>query len=144
MAVLEQLGINQTVFIQFFIFLIAFVALSQLVFTPYAKAFEHREEKTKGGEELAIELQRQSVELISKYEIRARQVSGEIKTIFDSYRDQANKECEAIVSKARAESQKIIEEARARMVVESTEAAEKLRSELPKISAAITAKLLAK
>ncbi len=144
MAVLEQLGINQTVYIQFFIFLIAFITLSQVVFAPYAKALTEREARTKGGEELAGELQKQSVELKTQYEAKARKVSGDIKTIFDSYRDQANREYEQIISKARAESQRLVEEARLRVSIETAEAAKKLREDLPKIASAITSKLLAK
>jgi F-type H+-transporting ATPase subunit b len=144
MAILEQLGINQTVFIQFFIFLVAFFTLSQVVFKPYLQAFEERERRTKGGEDLAQELLQQSVDLKRQYEQKARQVNGEIKTVYDSYRDQATKEYNEIVARARAESQKLIEEARAKVGVEILEATKKLREEAPAVASAITQKLLAK
>lgn len=144
MAILEQLGINQTLYIQFFVFLVGFLALSMVAFRPYANALEERENRTKGGAELAVEIQKQSVELQNKFETKARSVGGEIKTIFDSYRDEANKEYEGIVTTARSEAQKLIEEARARVSLEVVEATKKLKEEIPQLASAITQKLLAK
>lgn len=43
MAILEQLGINQTVVFQLLIFVVTFVVLSQIAYAPYAKALEERE-----------------------------------------------------------------------------------------------------
>jgi F-type H+-transporting ATPase subunit b len=144
MAILEQLGINQTAYVQFFIFLIAYITLSQVVFKPYMSAYEERERRTKGGEDLAQELIQQSVELKHQYEQKARQVNGEIKTIYDSFREQAAKEYNEILARARAESQKLIEEARLKVGGEVLEAAKKLKEETPIVASAITHKLLAK
>ncbi len=105
MAVLQQLGLNSTVTIQFFIFVATLIVLSQIAYGPYAKAHEEREHRTKGGEDLAQELLKQSLDLKSQYESKAKQVNGEIKTIFDQYRDQANREYSEMISKARIESQ---------------------------------------
>ncbi|PIS11395.1 MAG: hypothetical protein COT73_04250 [Bdellovibrio sp. CG10_big_fil_rev_8_21_14_0_10_47_8] len=144
MTILHQLGLNQSFFFQFIIFAIAYLVLSQIVFAPYTKAFTQREEKTKGGEELAGEYKHKADELKAQYENRARQVSGQVKTIFDEYRSEANKECEQIVSQARSESQKIIEAARQKVHIELSEAEKKMKSEIPLVAQEITQRLLVK
>ncbi len=143
MAVLDQLGLNQSFFIQFLIFSFAYLALSKIVFAPYVKALEIREEKTKGGEDLAFEFQKKSQDLRNRYEAKARQVSGEVKTIFDEYRQQASHEYERIITKARSESQSLIESARQKVAIEINAAQTQLKSEIPLVAQEMTRKLLA-
>lgn len=144
MAILHQLELNQSFFIQLIVFTIAYLALSRFIFTPYAKALEQREQRTKGGEDLAVELHKKADELRAQYESKARQVNGNVKTIFDEYRLEATKECEQIVSRARAESQKLIEAARQRVSLEIGEAQAKIKAEAPVIAQEMTRRLLAK
>ena len=92
MAVLHQLELNQSFFIQLIVFTIEYIALSRFVFAPYTKAFNQREERTKGGEDLALEIHKNAVELRAQYDSKASQVSGNVKTIFDDYRLEATKE----------------------------------------------------
>jgi F-type H+-transporting ATPase subunit b len=144
MAILEQLGINQSVFFQFGIFILSLVVLSQIVYGPYFAALEEREKRTKGGEDLAQELLKQATDLRAEYATKARQVSGDIKTIFDTYRETATKEYEGIVSNARAESQKTVEEARSLVSAQIADAAKKIKDEAPLVAQSITQKLLAR
>ena len=144
MAVLQALGIDSTVLYQFIIASFVFFALSSLVFKPYANALAERENRTKGGEEAAIELGKQSIEVRSQYEQKAREVNNQIKTIFDSFREESNREYESIVSKARAESQKMIDETRARVSVEISEASKRMKEEVPQLAQAMASRLLSK
>ncbi len=143
MAVLDQLGLNQSFFIQLIIFSIAYLALSNIVFAPYIKALSVREEKTKGGEDLAFEFQQKAQDLRTRYEVKARQVSGDVKTIFDEYRQQATQEYEKIVSKARGESQVLIESTRKKVSMEIEAAQAQLKAEIPIVAQEMTRKLLA-
>lgn len=142
--ILQQLSLNESVFIQFVLFGLCVLVLSQLVFKGYFAAFEKREESTKGGEQLASELMKATEELRTQYESEARAVSGSVKTIFDDYRDQAAKECEKIVQTARAESLKLVEEIRRTTFAEVDQASKKLTTEIPTIATAMTNRLLAK
>lgn len=144
MAILQQLELNQSFFFQFVIFTIAYLALSRLVFSDYSKALTERENRTKGGEDLALEIHKKAEDLRAQYESKARQVNGNVKTIFDEYRDQANKEYEGIVGRARTESQKLIEAARQRVTMEIGEAQAKIKAEVPVIAQEMNRKLLAK
>ncbi len=144
MEILDQLHLNGTFFIQFVIFAFSYFALSNLVFKPYSAALEARENRTKGGEDLAFELQKKAEELRQQYEVKARQVSGNVKTIFDEYRLDANKEFESIVSAARKESQALVEAARQKVSVEIGDAKAKLQAEVPAVAQEISKKLLSK
>ena len=144
MAILQQLGINFTIFYQLLIFVFGFSFLALVVFKPYAAIISEREKRTKGATEGAVELKKQTNELASRFEVKARQVSEEIKTIFDTYRAEANKEYEIVVGRAREESQKLIEETRTRVTAEVLEAGKKMKEEVPALSRAITQKMLSK
>lgn len=142
MTILEQLGINHTLFYQFLIFVFTFPMLAIFVFSPYLKLAEEREKRTKGGEEAALETKKKTLELGQQYESKARAVSSEIKTIFDDYREQANVEYQSIVTKARAESQKMIDATRARVSAEVESAGRRLSDEIPSLVNAIIQKML--
>ncbi len=144
MAILEQLELNQSFFVQFVVFTVAYLALSRLVFAPYAEALAQREMRTKGGEDLAIEIQKKSDELRTQYETKARQVSGNVKSIFDQYRDEANKEYEKIVSASRIDAQKLVEAARQKVSVEIGDAKAKIKADVPVVAQEMTRRLLAK
>lgn len=142
--ILKQLHLDGTFFIQLAIFGVAYTFLSRVLFEPYAKALDDRESRTKGGEDLAVELHRKAEALRQQYEVKARAVSGDVKTIFDDYRTQANLEINQIVSKARSESQLLIEAARHKVSNEITQAQLQLKSEIPLVMQEISRKLLAK
>ena len=144
MSIIQQLGINESALYQFLIFGFAFISLWAFAFGPYTKALQAREARTQGGEDVAAELHRQASELRKQYESKAKQVGGEVKTIFDSYRDEANKEYSEIVAKARLESQKLIEETRAKVSLEVVEAETRLKDQVPEVVAAINSKLLSR
>jgi F0F1-type ATP synthase membrane subunit b/b' len=144
MNILEQLGLNHTYFFQLTLFIGTLILLGQFVFKDFTHLLELRNQQTKGSEDLAVEVQQKTAQLNSQYETRARQVNNEIKTIFDSYREDAGREYEKVVSKARTESQKLIEETRQRVSVEIEQATKRLLEEVPVVAQSMTNKLLSK
>jgi F0F1-type ATP synthase membrane subunit b/b' len=93
---------------------------------------------------LAGELHKQSEELHTAYESKARQINGQIKEIFDHSRAEAGKQADVILGKARQEAQALVEKARSTIAGEVSAAESKLRDEAPQIAQAITNQLLAK
>lgn len=144
MAVIAQLGINWTVGVQFLLFIITIFVLIRVAFRPYFEAYLQREEQTKGGESLALELIQDAQGLRNEYEQKARQVNMEIKSIFDGYRGEATQEQEAILSKARKDATHLVEETRAQISSQMTSATKKIHEEAPLVAQAITSKLLSK
>lgn len=144
MEIIQQLGINGTALIQFGIFICAFFFLNLYLFTPYYKALEERENRTLGGEDLALELQKKSTDLHSEYQTKAKEVAKKIKDIYDHQRGDAAKDYEALVGKARAEATSLLEANNQKIAhsIQATSAA--LRSETTNVSIAITQKLLGK
>lgn len=144
MEIIQQLGINGTALIQFGIFICAFFFLNLYLFTPYYKALEERENRTLGGEDLAIELQKKSASLQDDYQAKAKAQAKTIKEIYDEQRAGAVKEYESLVGKARAEAAALLETNSQKIAqsIQATSAA--LKAETTNISVAITQKLLGK
>ena len=55
--ILIGLGINETVYAQFAIFILAFTFLKYFIFSPYLAAYEERRKRTVGSVGVAKELQ---------------------------------------------------------------------------------------
>lgn len=144
MAILDQLGLNQTVFFQLLIFLVTITVLSTVAISPYLAALKQRELRTVGGEAQTAEIQKKSADLQSKYETAARKINDEIRTIYDSFREQANQESEKIVSAARIESNSKMEKVRSQITLEIGEATKKAKEQAPELAQKILQKLLAK
>lgn len=143
-ALLHQLGVNHFAIYQFFIFIGLISFLSIYVFSPYLKALEAREERTKGGRELATEYQAKTVEMHSTYQDRARDVNNKIQAIFQKSRAEAMVEYERIVGVARGESQALIEKNRQTLNQSVATATQELKNQSTTMAVAITNKLLGK
>ena len=144
MEMLSQLGVNKTYFVQLAIFLFLLFILTQHVFKDFMELLDKREKQTKGSENLAAEEQRRATEFQQKYEEKARTMNGELKSIFESYRQEASAEFEKITLAARAEANKLVEEFRRRISVEVGDAARKMKEEAPLVAQAMATKLLEK
>lgn len=144
MDIFGQLGINTTAGIQFVFFAIALLFLTKFVFTPYAHALEERQNKTKGGEDLAAEYQAKSVELHSEYETKIRALNVEIKNIVDASKAEANKQYETAVAKSRSEADQLVSSNRTKITAAVELASKELKSQTQAVALAITSKLLGK
>lgn len=142
MAILQQLGINSSVFYTFAIFALTIFFMTNVAFVQYAKAQEERIRRTTGGGQDAKELHKKSGELKLKYEEANRDISAEVRSIFDAESKIGQIEFEKIVSKARAEADKLMEGTRAKIQIEIQKASSELKAEAPVIAAAITKKML--
>lgn len=143
MEILASLGVNHTFLIQFLIASFAFAVLIG-VFTPYSKAAIEREKRTVGGEAVADDLHKQTSDIRTRYEEKARAISSEIKTIFDAQRAQAQKDYERTAADAQAQAQTLVESTRQSVATQVAAAQVKLREEVPSLAQAIVTKLLSK
>ncbi|MBX3019233.1 MAG: ATP synthase F0 subunit B [Bdellovibrionaceae bacterium] len=141
---LNALGLNHTAFLQFAIFSVTFFVLTFGLFSPFAKALEERQERTKGASAASEDLVNETNSLRQQFETKARSINGEIKSIYDENRSQGVKESEKILTTAREQANSIVEKARASVAAQVTEAQRKLKDEVPVVANAIAAKLLSK
>lgn len=140
-GILSQLGVDNTFFFQFVIFMVVFVFLWNVTFSAYFKAYEVRESKTTGSEAEADELLKQTESLEKEYQDKARALNAEIKEVFDAERKAANKEQEKIVNEAREEAKSYVATAREKIQSEYNRAREELFSETNSIGQSMAAKL---
>ncbi len=143
-SLLKVLGIDSTVWFQLVSFLIAYLALSNLVFKPYLKAFHERERRTVGSEESAVRIVEEAQQLQMNYEQRAKHLNSEIRSVYEAHRAEATKQYEKQVEAARAESATALDSARQKISTEVQAARKALSAEIPAVSAAIAARLSGK
>lgn len=111
--ILDQLGVNNTIWIQFVIFTAAFLILKYLFFRPFLKVILERENQTEGVTKTAEELNINSATKEKEFQEKMRVV-----------REQAAEKKDSLLSVAKAESSAKIEEAR-KQHKDSIEAARK-------------------
>jgi len=141
--IMKALGVNDTLFLQFGIFVVSFVILRFLVFKPFYLAFESRHKATEGNEEEAQNVIAQTLELESLYQKKARSLNADVKAIYDRARLEANLENEKILNEAKEKSRETLDRYRAHIQEEFNKAREGLIKEGPAIGATIAQKLLA-
>lgn len=144
MELLNALGINHYAIVQFFIFILVFIFLTQVVFAPFLKAYEGRLQRTKGGEQLADEYQAKTQRTQNEYAEKAREIHARIQTIFQKSRNEATAESDRIVGQARKEAEALIEKNRQTVAMATSQASSELKGQTAQMALAITNKLLGK
>jgi F-type H+-transporting ATPase subunit b len=141
-SIISSLGIDTTLFIQLGIFAVVFAFLKTVVFTPYFKAYEERQKKTQGNQQLADQLWAQTRELEAQYQRKARSLNTDVKAIFDKARLEATVEQEKIYSEARDKAKSTVDKAREVVQGELNRAREDLIKEAPELARGIKERLL--
>ncbi len=144
MKIIQDLGINSTVFVQFVVFLLAYLALTRLVFQPYLKAHHERQRRTEGEEALAERLLLESQDIHKEYEGKAQVARQEFKKAFDDAKGEALKEYDRIIATARDESHQKVQAAKKEIDLEVEKSRSLLSKEVPSLSGAIVSKLIGK
>jgi F0F1-type ATP synthase membrane subunit b/b' len=144
MNILTALGVNSTLWIQLGCFLVAYVALTQLVFKPYMAAFHERITRTIGNEEYAQRILQEVADLQTQYEVRARELNDETKSIFDQTRVAAMRDYDKTISAARQETTDLLEKTRIQIAVNIREAQTAVMREAPDVGRVIASKLMGK
>ena len=142
MAIFQQIGLNGTAVFQFGIFVFTLLFVAQYTFKHYLSALAEREKQTVGAQDLSLEIQKDTQELQKQYEHKARDLNNEVKVVFDTYREQANKDSLQILSAARAESQKLLEQTKSKLEAELSQATQAMKQEIPTLAQAVVSKLL--
>lgn len=126
------------------IFLFTYTVLLFAVFKPFTAAYEERLKRTKGSEEEVADFAQKRAELYAEYEVRARDVNNQIRTIYDDYRHEANKEYAKIVDEAKKQSAGIVETIRQKISSEIKLAQGQIKDQAPALAKQIANKLLKK
>lgn len=141
MAILLQLGANQTAFIQFIIFIISISFLTVFVFGPYFKAYDQRLQQTKGADQVATETQDEAKKLESIFKGKAREINEKIKNIFDASRAQASVAATGILGEAKTNAMGLTEKARIEIGNQKSTAEKEIQNISQTLAAEISKKL---
>lgn len=144
MQMLEALGVNASVGIQFVLFLVTYIILSSVLFKPYYKAFLTRNEKTIGNTENAEKMLSEARDLEAEYERKAREMNTKMRGIYEQSRQKALKAQEKQSVEARLQAKQILEENKQKVQAEVARAQKEISKEVTAVSQAITTKLLGK
>ncbi len=141
MAILLQLGANQTAFIQFIIFIVSISFLTIFVFGPYFKAYDQRLQQTKGAEQVATETQDEAKKLESIFKTKAREINEKIKNIFDVSRTQGSEKANAVLNEAKSAAQALSEAAAKDINLQKSSAEKEIQIISQTIAAEISKKI---
>ncbi len=101
LQILLQLGANETVFIQFGIFVVTISFLTIVVYGPYFKAYDQRLNQTKGADQVANETQDEAKKLEVIYKTKAREINENIKNIFEDSKKTGLDQAQKLMSSAK-------------------------------------------
>lgn len=142
MEILNALGVNETIFIQLAVFLVAYVFLANLLFKPYYNAFIQRKDRTVGRTDTAERYLKEAKELQTEFENKARELNSKYKIIYDQSRAEALKEYDTVVTSARNESKEWIESHREKLQQEIRKVQSEISAEVKGVSKLIQSRLL--
>jgi len=142
MEVLQSLGINGTLGIQFLVFFLAYISLSNLLFKPYLAAFEKRKEQTEGQESLAETLDLTTQDLHLKMDGLRRDLAHKIQDIFNEAKKRGSKEAATYLDGAKTESQNMLANANQKVALDMAKAKKEFQNMLPEMSQTIVEKLV--
>tara|TARA_B100000749_G_scaffold122825_1_gene93894 strand:+ start:138738 stop:139181 length:444 start_codon:yes stop_codon:yes gene_type:complete len=139
---LKTLELDSTIFIQFGIFLLAYLPIKLLVFKPYFEAYKERLRRTEGNQQDSESFLKEANELKEKLEVRTREVNAEYKTIYDTGRNAALKEQEGILSTARSKAKTEMDSARENIAQQFESAKKQIQSDVADMGEIIVGKMM--
>ena len=143
-ALLNQLGLDNTFFIELAIIAVLFFALSHLYFRPFLKLFEARHKKTVEDREATVRLMAQAQGKLEEYKRLLAEERVLNKKALDAALAEAKKKESEFLAEARNESKKITQEA-ADSVNQQREILKKqLQSDVDDIAKSISDRLLSR
>lgn len=140
--ILVSLGVDYTVFYQMGIFLVTFLVIEQFLFKPYLAAYMERRKRTVGSEDVAADIEQEIESLESVYSNEAKQENMATKEIFETHKQNAVKETQAIILTAQEEASQKINASKSQLAESYAQAKEELQNYIPELSSEMEKRLL--
>lgn len=141
LGIFGQLGADSTVFIQFGIFVIVFLAAKFLFVNRLQMVIENREEKTVKLEGSAEKQFEKINQMSSDYKTKINSANKEVKELFEEEKAKITKSFESNYREKETEINKFIEEARAEAGVEIEKKKEEVFSQAESLSNQLVQKI---
>jgi F-type H+-transporting ATPase subunit b len=142
MEILRQLGVNDTIWIQLVLFLIAYFFLSQFLFKPYQRNLKYREKNTGGSVEEATQLNASAERLAMDYQGKMKSQNEQATALYEQFKSQGQAEEDRIVAAAREEAARLMEQTRIKISTDIKQAREVMRAQIPQLSGQIASRVL--
>jgi len=143
-AILQQLGLDQTFFIQFAIIAGLFLILANLYFKPFLKLFEARHKRTVQDREAAEKLMALAQTKFEEYKKSLAEERASARKEFEIVLAQSKKEESAILSQARDEAKKITQETMESISKQREAITKQLDADVESLAKSISEKLLSR
>ena len=134
MDILNSLGINSTIFIQFFIFIISYLILTMMVFNPYYRAYRERYDRTVGSEDLTSKLVEETQQLEAEFEENAKALNLRIKKIFDDEKKTALEKQTSMLQSATLKAEEYLKKSELELDQAKTKIHDELKKEVEPIA----------
>lgn len=141
MEILQQLGANETAFIQFILFVVTITFLTVVVYNPFFKAYDQRLKQTKGADQVAADTQDEAKKLELIFQARAREINDKIRNVFDTSKKEASESAAKILGEAKAVVTTTTEKARGEIESQKQNAQQNAQAIAEEVSAEISKKL---
>ena len=141
MEILQQLGANETAFIQFILFIITITFLTTVIFRPYFKAYDIRNKLTKGADQVANETQDEVKKLTQIYSARAREINEKINAVFSESKQGGLKSTSIILEAAKTQVGQTSDGARKDIAAQKQNAAGQIQTIAKDVSDSIIQKI---
>jgi F0F1-type ATP synthase membrane subunit b/b' len=142
LKILISLGLNETVYAQFAIFILTFLFLKLLVFNPYLSAYLERRKRTVGSQDVAKEILADISAREAQYSKEAKDINNKIKVIFDEKRSLAQKETSSILAQAQTQAQEKLTKGKKELGETYAQAKEQIKTFIPDLGQTIKQRLL--
>lgn len=140
--IIANLELNSTVFIQFFIFIVIFIALKYVFFAPFQRLIELREKSTIGDLHEAQKLMDEARERMEKYQGLLHDAKVQARAKFDEELLIAKMQETKIIIDAREEAKSITQKAISEMETEKTRLSGELKAEVKVLAGQVAERVL--
>jgi F-type H+-transporting ATPase subunit b len=104
-----MISLDYSVLYQIVLFLVLWIVLRKVLFQPYLKLLEERERKTTGAQHDSIDLEHEGARLRAQYEEKIAQAQAAGYRAKETFLQQARREREATLTRARDEAMTMLE-----------------------------------
>jgi F-type H+-transporting ATPase subunit b len=143
-AILDQLGLNNTFFIEFGIFAVTFLILGNVFFKPFMKLIEARHKKTVEDRESAEKLMAQATSKLEEYKRILAEERLAAKKGYDLALAEARKQEDELLGQARDEAKRITQEALDSVAKQRDHLKKQLEADVEVIAQTISERLLSR
>jgi len=143
-TILEQLEINQTIFIHFGLFCVLFFALSRIYFKPFMNLFEKRHQKTVEDRKTAEALVQKADEKFKDYQEKIHLARKDARQDYEQSVQKARKQEAEILAEAREQAKSITQGAAQEIEKEKNRLQQELQADIESLAKDLSERLLSK